>query len=106
MQNKFVLNQKTGARGMAVLKVVELLMKIRGINSVFELLADEERQISRQQISSSSQPIYFMHNTRMQVSKLEKKFYKELNPFKKEDLMWTMFAWRVESNLYDEQFQN
>ena len=47
-----------------------------------------------------------MPSTRMQVSRLEKKFYKELEPFEREDMMWTMFAWRVQANLKDQQYQN
>ena len=58
--------------------------------------------ISRQLNDVKSQPIHVMPSTRMQVTRLEKKFYRELEPFRREDMMWTIFAWRVQANLHDQ----
>ena len=45
------------------------------------------------------QPINVLKNTRLVNTKLEKTFYKEMDPFYKEEIQWSIFVWRVNGNL-------
>ncbi len=45
------------------------------------------------------QPINVLTNTRLVNTKLEKTFYKEMDPFYKEEIQWSIFVWRVNGNL-------
>ena len=47
----------------------------------------------------SMQPINVLTNTRLVNTKLEKTFYKEMDPFMKEDMLWSIFVWRISGNL-------
>lgn len=40
-----MLPQKNGSVGLAVLKIIEVLKRVRGINNVFELLDSEYTRI-------------------------------------------------------------
>lgn len=51
-------------------------------------------------------PLNFLANTRLQLNKLEKTFYKELDPFAKEDTNWSLFIWRMTNSIFLPKFKN
>jgi hypothetical protein len=104
--NQMVQPQKNGLSGLAVLKIIDILMKLRESESIFDLLNQEQIQIQRQLNDLNEQPIYVRPSTRIQHDNLENKFYKELDPFSKEGIMWNVFAWRVKANLHDRHQEN
>ena len=53
-QNALVLPQKNGVTGVAILKIVDVLKKIRGIENVFELL-NSERSLIEENLSNEAQ---------------------------------------------------
>jgi hypothetical protein len=46
-RNRMLLPQKNGSMGLAVLKIIEVLKKVRGISNIFELLDSEQTRIQR-----------------------------------------------------------
>jgi hypothetical protein len=63
--NQMVQPQKNGLSGLAVLKIIDILMKLRESESVFDLLNQEQIQIQRQLNDLSQQPIYVLPSTRI-----------------------------------------
>ena len=45
-------------------------------------------------------------STRMTQTKLEKTFYKELEPFEKEGINWNAFVWRVNGKFRSQKYTN
>ena len=79
--HRMLLPRKNGSTGLAVLKIVDLIMRIRGIESVFDLLDFEQKHIEQNLDNPGTQPINVKASTRIQVKNLQKTFYKELEPF-------------------------
>ena len=63
--NQMVQPQKNGLSGLAVLKIIDILMKLRECESVFDLLNQEQIQIQRQLNDLNEQPIYVQPSTRI-----------------------------------------
>jgi len=105
-QNRTLLPRKNGSSGLAVLKIVEVLKRIRGIDSIFALLDSEQRIIESGLDDPKLQPINVKSSTRIQVKKLQKTFYKELEPFQKEGINWNAFVWRVHADLDSDKYTN
>jgi len=63
--NQMVQPQKNGLSGLAVLKIIDILMKLRESESIFDLLNQEQIQIQRQLNDLSQQPIYVRPSTRI-----------------------------------------
>ena len=101
-----MLPQKNGVMGESVLKIVELLKRVRGVPNIFELLDQEQTQIQRKINDPFQQPLNTGASTRMTQTKLEKTFYKELDPFEKEGINWNAFVWRVNSNFRAAKYTN
>lgn len=106
LNHKFMLPQKNGSSGTANLQVVKLLMQLKGYTSVFDLLFDEQTQIEQRIRDPDNMPLNILANTRMQLNKLEKTFYKELDPFTKDDSKWSLFVWRTTTSIFSQKFKN
>ena len=65
-RNRMLLPQKNGSIGLAVLKIIEVLKRIRGISNIFELLDSEQTKIQRKINNQNMQPINLMGSIRMQ----------------------------------------
>jgi len=63
--NQMVQPQKNGLSGLAVLKIIDILMKLRESESIFDLLNQEQIQIQRQLNDLSQQPIYVRPSTKI-----------------------------------------
>ena len=105
--NRMVLPSKEGTNGVAVLKIVEVMMLVNKVGSVFELLDQEEAKLmDKYSNSEDDHPINVLTNTRLINQKLDKTFYKEQEPFMKDDICWSLFAWRINASLSQPKYTN
>lgn len=105
-RNRMMLPQTNGANGLASMKIVDLLMKVRGVSSVFQLLDIEQTELQRSFNDPSKHPLNTKSFLRIQKGKLDSAFYKELETFSKEGFKWKPYIWRVNGDIKSSNYAN